>query len=78
MIGGTADSARERLRWLCRRAGVEPKGYHALRHYTGTRLVREGKSLDAAARHLGHASIKKTRVYAKWADDGLKDVLNAW
>lgn len=78
VVGGGVDAARERLGWLCKRAGVENKGFHALRHYAGTRLVRQGRSLDEAARHLGHASIETTRVYAKWADDGLRDVLNDW
>lgn len=78
VIGGGADAARERLYWLCRRAGVTNKGFHALRHYAGTRLVHEGHSLDAAARHLGHASIETTRIYAKWADDGLREALDKW
>lgn len=78
VIGGGADAARERLHWLTLRAKVDNKGFHALRHYAGTRLVREGRSLDDAARHLGHASIETTRVYAKWADDGLRDALNDW
>lgn len=78
VIGGGAEAARERLGWLCRRAHVEQRGYHALRHYAGTRLLREGQSLDAAARHLGHASIETTHSYAKWADDGLKNVLAGW
>ncbi|GGM21950.1 tyrosine-type recombinase/integrase [Deinococcus aerophilus] len=78
VIGGGADAARERLGWLCKRAGVSNKGFHALRHYAGTRLVREGHSLDATARHLGHASIETTRIYAKWADDGLREALGDW
>ncbi|MFT2722371.1 hypothetical protein ACMT4L_20480 [Deinococcus sp. A31D244] len=41
-------------------------------NYAGTRLVREGHSLDDTAHHLGHASIKTTRVYAKWSDNGLR------
>ncbi|MBB6018745.1 tyrosine-type recombinase/integrase [Deinococcus radiopugnans] len=78
VIGGGVDAARERLGWLCKRAGVGNKGFHALRHYAGTKLVREGHSLDAAARHLGHASIETTRIYAKWADDGLREALDEW
>lgn len=76
--GADADAARERLHWLCKRAGVVNKGFHALRHYAGTRLVREGHSLDANARHLGHASIETTRIHAKWADDGLREALDEW
>ncbi|QFP75065.1 tyrosine-type recombinase/integrase (plasmid) [Deinococcus sp. AJ005] len=78
VIGGGADAARERLLWLCKRTETGNKGFHALRHYAGTRLVREGHSLDAAARHLGHASIETTRIYTKWADDSLRDALNDW
>jgi len=78
VIGNSSEAARKRLATLCRRAGVENKGYHALRHYAGTRLVREGHSLDEAARHLGHASIETTRVYAKWSDHRLHDALGNW
>ncbi len=57
----------------------EPKGVHALRHYCGTRLVREGGDLEMAARHLGHASIETTRIYAaKWSDEGLKRTVGEW
>ncbi len=54
------------------------KGVHALRHYAGTRLMQQTKSLEDVARHLGHSSIETTRVYAKWSDEKLRDVLNDW
>jgi integrase/recombinase XerC len=57
---------------------VPNRGFHSLRHYAGTRLVREGHSLDDTAHHLGHASIETTRVYAKWSDDGLRKSLGNW
>ncbi|GGO36794.1 tyrosine-type recombinase/integrase [Deinococcus humi] len=78
VIGGGADAARERLHWLCKRVGVSNRGFHSLRHYAGTRLVREGHTLDATARHLGHASIETARIYAKWADDSLRETLDRW
>jgi integrase len=78
VIGGGKDAACERLHWLYKRAEVRNKGFHALRHYAGTRLLREGHSLHAAAQHLGHASIETTRIYAKWADDGLREALDDW
>lgn len=77
VIGATQTAARERLRALCKRAGVTYKGWHALRHYAGTRAAAQ-LGLENAAQHLGHASIETTRVYAKWADTALRDALQDW
>jgi len=63
---------------LAVRAGVTPRGVHSLRHYCGTRIVREGGSLEWAAQHLGHSQIETARVYAKWSDEGLKSSLSTW
>ena len=70
--------ARARLQQVCIKANVPYKGIHALRHYAGTRLMQQTKSLEDVARHLGHSSIETTRVYAKWSDEKLRDVLNDW
>lgn len=78
LIGGSYPAAIERLRRLCRRAGVPYRGYHALRHYAGARLTKEGASLDDVARHLGHSVLETARIYAKWSDDGLKKRLSQW
>jgi len=78
VVGGSYPAAVERLRRLCSRVDVPYRGYHALRHYAGTRLVGEGASLDDVARHLGHATIETTRVYAKWNDAGLRRRLSEW
>lgn len=67
-----------RLPSLYAAGGVEYKGVHTLRHYCGTRLVRECGDLEMAARHLGHASIKTTRIYIKWSDEGLKKAVGEW
>ncbi len=66
------------MRRLAVRAGVTPRGVHSLRHYCGTRIVREGGSLEWAAQHLGHSQIETARVYAKWSDEGLKASLSSW
>ena len=68
VIGGTQVAARQRLKAIADRAGTPYRGWHAFRHYAGTRIVRETASLEHAARHLGHATLETTRVYAKWSD----------
>jgi integrase/recombinase XerC len=70
--------ARQRVKALARAVGVPYKGIHALRHACGTRLVREGASLETAARLLGHTHIETTRVYAKWSDDSVPTSLSGW
>ena len=79
VLGGLdADQVRYRMEQLCVKSGVKYLGVHALRHSCGTRIVREGGDLDRAARHLGHASIETTRVYAKWSSDALERQLTNW
>ena len=49
---------------LCVRAGVEPRGYHALRHSCGTRLYRTTRDLLVVQRHLRHSSARTSEIYA--------------
>ena len=78
IIGGTPEAARLRLRAVCLRTGVPFLSLHALRHSAGTRLVKSGRSLQDVARHLGHASVATAEIYAKWADESLKQELENW
>lgn len=78
VIGASQTAARERLRRLCLQAEVTYRGWHAFRHYAGTRIVRQTDKLEYAARHLGHASLDTTRVYAKWSDQALDQALDDW
>lgn len=78
VIGGTQVAARQRLKAIAELAGTPYRGWHAFRHYAGTRIVRETGSLEHAARHLGHATLETTRVYAKWSDRTLVDTLAGW
>lgn len=57
--------ARQRLERLCKLAGVQYLGMHALRHACGTKLYRISSDLRIAAKHLGHASTATTQIYAK-------------
>lgn len=78
VIGGTQTAARQRLAVIATRAGTRYRGWHAFRHYAGTRLVRQTGNLEYAARHLGHSSIETTRAYAKWSDRALDQALSEW
>lgn len=70
--------AYRRLKNLCLAAGVEFRGVHALRHYTGTRVYQETRDLNEVAHVLGHASIETTRVYAAYDKAVEKDAVSDW
>ncbi|WP_026299098.1 tyrosine-type recombinase/integrase [Deinococcus aquatilis] len=78
VVGGSYPAAVERLQRLCARTGVPYRGHHALRHAAGTRLMREGASLDDVARHLGHSALETARIYAKWSDESLRRRIGQW
>jgi integrase len=53
--------------WLhraCKRAGLRPLSWHALRHTFASHLVMRGAPLKAVQELLGHADIKMTMRYA--------------
>lgn len=58
--------------------GSYPAAVERLRHYAGTRPVREGATLDDVARHLGHSALETTRIYAQWSDDALRARVAGW
>ena len=74
------DRARQRFKQLCSLAGVEykDKAVHGLRHGAGTRYYTQTKDLGRVAAHLRHENIQTTRIYAKLADDAIKDDLKDW
>jgi integrase/recombinase XerC len=74
----TEGVARERMAKLATRAGVQYRGYHALRHAAGTRAAREGLGLDGIAAFLGHANVQTTRAYQHWADESVRALVGAW
>lgn len=74
----SAASVRYHLRRLCARAGVPYRGYHALRHYAGTRLYQQTGDLHITAAHLRHSSINTTTVYAHLGATAVRSRLSSW
>jgi integrase len=70
--------ARAAMRRLCAKAGVTYQAVHSLRHQAGTRLYRQTGNLKAVAKHLGHSRLESSSIYAKFAEDSLKEVINDW
>lgn len=70
--------AVKQLRAACAFAKTTYRGWHSMRHYSGTRLMRETGDLDRVARHLGHADLATARIYAKWSEDSLHSTVGQW
>lgn len=78
LIGLKYQCAIKHLRSACAFAKVTYRGWHSMRHYSGTRLMRETGDLDRVARHLGHADLATARIYAKWSEDSLHSTVGKW
>lgn len=74
----TTEGARRALRRLAQRAGVPYRGYHALRHYCGTHLYRATRDLQTVARHLRHAGVNTSAIYAKWNEEDVRGLMAEW
>jgi len=62
---------------LARKAGIEPFGPHALRHYFATQLLLKGVPIIKVSKLLGHNSVKTTeRIYSHILPDDIADVTN--
>ena len=53
------------LKTLCKKAGVRPFGYHALRHFGASFLAESGVPLSDLQALLGHARISTTDLYIR-------------
>ncbi len=78
ILGIAPHGARYALGRLCLKAGIPYSATHPLRHASGTRLYSQTKDLETVARHLGHANLETSRVYAKWSDQALKRAFEDW
>lgn len=67
------ETARRHLAEACRRAGIEPIGWHALRHSFASELIRRGASVFSVKELLGHQDVEVTMRYAHLNQDSLDE-----
>lgn len=66
----------ERLKKLCRRAGIRSSTVHALRHSFGAHLRMAGVSLADIGDLLGHKDLATTQIYAKVQQEHLRTMVS--
>ena len=65
----------EKLKKVCRRAGIRAATVHGLRHSFGAHLRMAGVSLADIADLLGHKDLATTQIYAKVQQEHLRTVI---
>ncbi len=65
------------LRRRCRRIGLRNLHPHLWRHGYGTNMLNAGADIGFVQSVLGHSSIKTTKRYAKYLEDGLLQQFDA-
>jgi len=64
--------------YCMRRAGLEPRGPHSLRHAFACRQLRNNRSLKTIADLLGHRSLASVAIYAKLDQPRLLEAAVEW
>lgn len=62
---------------LLEAAGIEHRPVHAARHTVGTTLYRATKDLRLVQKHLGHARVTTTAIYADVLDEDVRAGVDA-
>lgn len=76
VVFGFSDK-RKMLKNLCKEAGVEYRGFHAIRRGMATHLVSKNTHIKQIADILGHRSLTNTRYYLRKSNEAIKEVLNS-
>ena len=66
----------EKLKQICKKAGIRPATVHSLRHSFGAHLRMAGVNLADIADLLGHKDLATTQIYAKVLQDHLRQVVS--
>ena len=66
------------MKGLCKRAGIEPIGFHTLRHFMSSLLDDNPKiSTKTIQKILGHASKRTTEIYLHELDGSIETAMNS-
>lgn len=60
------------LKGICKRAGVPPMGFHALRRFAATKLASRGVPMSTIQRILGHKNLSTTEKYLGRCNEDLR------
>lgn len=71
---GKADYRSLLKQWknLCKKLGIDYRGFHSLRHNYGLNFIRQGGDISELRRLLGHSSITTTAMYVNLQTDDLR------
>jgi len=75
-FGKKYNERRRFMRGLCKRAGIRPFGFHALRRFFASRLADRGKSTNTIRRMLRHKNVSTTERYIQNINNDLNGVTN--
>ena len=63
------------MRGICKRAGITPFGFHALRRFVASVLADSGKSTNTIRRVLRHKHVSTTERYIHNINDDLRETM---
>ena len=71
----TQKMVRNRVRWAERRAGLRPKGVHALRHTFCSHLAMHGAAAKAIQELAGHEDLSTTQRYMHFSPKAVESAI---
>lgn len=74
---GHINEPKHALKAACETAGISDLRLHDLRRTLGSWQARQGTSLQIIGKTLGHESLQSTRIYARLADDSVREAVEA-